>query len=67
MQDNPKLVQSKFERSETLGLGPKHSNLSPVRLNLAQITLSPPFRPIQAQAHAGLVGRGARLNDQAHA
>ena len=67
MQENPKLLQSKFERSETLGLGPKHSNLSLIRLNLAQIALSPPFRPIQAQAHAGLVGRGARLNDQAHA
>ena len=35
MQENPKLLQSKFKRSETLGLGPKHSNLSPVHLNLA--------------------------------
>ena len=65
MQENPKLLQSEFERSEALGLGPKHSNMSPIHLNLAHITLSPPFRPIQAQAHAGLVGRGARLNDQA--
>ena len=29
MQENPKLLQSEFERSEALGLGPKYSNLSP--------------------------------------
>ena len=35
MQENPKLLQSEFERSEALGLGPKHPNLSPVHLNVA--------------------------------
>ena len=67
MQENPKLLQSESERSETLGPNPKHSNLSPIYLNLAQITLKPTCRPIQAQAHAGLAGRGARFIDQAHA
>ena len=36
MQENPKLFQSEFERSEALGLGPKHSNLSPAHLTLTQ-------------------------------
>ena len=48
MQENPKLLQSEFERSEALGLGSKHSNLSPVHLNLAH--LLGPFKPKPMQA-----------------
>ena len=33
MQENLKLLQSEFERSEALSLGSKHSNLSPAHLN----------------------------------
>ena len=53
MQENPKLLQSEFERSETLGLGPKHSNLSPAHLNpnpLAKAQLLDPFKPKPMQA-----------------
>ena len=53
MQENPKLLQSEFERSEALGLGPKHSNLSPAHLNpnpLAKAQLLGSFKskPMQA-------------------
>ena len=53
MQENPKLLQSEFERSEALGLGPKHSNLSPAHLNpnpLAKVRLLGPFKPKPMQA-----------------
>ena len=32
MQENPKSLQSEFERSEALGSSPKYSNLSPIHL-----------------------------------
>ena len=53
MQDNPKLLQSEFERFEALGLGPKHSNLSLAHLNpnpLAKAQLLGPFKPKPMQA-----------------
>ena len=53
MQENPKLLYSEFERSEALGLGPKHSNLSPTHLNpnpLAKAQLLGPFKPKPMQA-----------------
>ena len=53
MLENPKLLQSEFERSEALGLGPKHSNLSTAHLNpnsLAKAQLLGPFKPKPMQA-----------------
>ena len=46
MQENLKLFQSKFERSETLSLGPKHSNLSPKAPNPNPSTQNPTNGPI---------------------
>ena len=46
MQENPQLIQSKFERSETLSLGPKHSNLSPKAPNSNPSTKNPTNGPI---------------------
>ena len=53
MQENLKLFQGKFEKSETLGLGPKYSNLSLTHLNpnpLAKAQLLGPFKPKSMQA-----------------
>ena len=43
MQENPKLLQSKFE---TLSLGPKHSNLSPKAPNPNPSIKNPKNGPI---------------------
>ena len=73
MQENPKLLQSEYERSEALGSIPKHSNLSPAHLNpnpLAKTQFLGPSspRPCRPGWKRRLPQRsGARLTEEAHA